>query len=146
MSRTDSLCMPSAADDKSDAGEAWPAEVELILSAMESGRHGAPAAPDERRAMARIPHRVRGRLKLFSDTPDVSPRVIYTRDRHARGLGFITPQRLPLGHGGFVEFAGPDGRPRRIQCTVQRCREAAPGWFEGAVCFNREQPELSEIA
>jgi hypothetical protein len=143
MSRTDNLSMPAAAVGPG-ADESWPAEVDLILSAMESGRHGA--APDERRALTRIPHRVKGRLKLFSDAAaDVSPRVIYTRDTHARGLGFITSHRLPLGHGGFVEFAGPDGRPRRIQCTLHRCREAAPGWYEGAVCFNREQPELSEL-
>ena len=143
MSKTDSIYMPTAGPD-AGAAEPWPAEVDLILSAMESGRHSAE--PDERRALARVPHRVRGRLKLFSDTPDVPRRVIYTRDVHARGLGFITAQRLPLGHGGFVEFAGPDGRPRRIQCTLHRCREAAPGWYEGAVCFNREQPELSELA
>jgi hypothetical protein len=117
--------------------------AELILSAMDSGRHGV--APDNRRALPRLPYRVRGRLRLFSDGPRSTPRVIYTRDAHARGLGFITPHRLPLGYGGFVEFVGPDGRHRRIQCTLHRCREAAPGWFEGAVCFNREQPELSEI-
>lgn len=143
MSQTGSMVMPTPAEKSGDA-EAWPAEVDLILSAMESGRHSA--APDERRALARIPHRVRGALRLFSDPAGESPRVIYTRDAHARGLGFITPHRLPLGHGGFVEFAGPDGRPRRIQCMLHRCREAAPGWFEGAVCFNREQPELSEMA
>lgn len=143
MSKTDSLSMPRAGHE-AGAAESWPAEVDLILSAMESGRH--IAEPDERRALTRIPHRVRGRLKLFSDSPDVSHRVIYTRDVQVRGLGFITPHRLPLGHGGFVEFAGPDGRPRHIQCTLHRCREAAPGWYEGAVCFNREQLELSEIA
>jgi hypothetical protein len=143
MSQTDSIRMPTADDGTGAGASPWPAEVDLILSAMESGRHSAD--PDERRELVRIPHRVKGRLKLFSDAADVSPRVIYTRDAHARGLGFITPHRLPLGHGGFVEFAGPDGRPRRIQCTLHRCREAAPGWYEGAVCFNREQPELSEI-
>ena len=142
MSPTGSLNMPTMLPPT--AAKGWPPEVDLILSAMESGRHWAE--PDERRALVRIPHRVQGRLRLFSDTPHVPPRVIYTRDAHARGLGFITPHRLPLGHGGFVEFPGPDGRPRRLQCTLHRCREAAPGWYEGAVCFNREQPELSEIA
>ena len=91
-----------------------------------------------------LPHRVRGHLRLFSDCVHSSPREIFTRDVHARGLGFITPHRLPLGHGGFVSFTAPDGRPRRLQCTLHRCREAAPGWFEGALCFNREQPEFSE--
>jgi hypothetical protein len=124
--------------------EHWPATAELILSAMESGRHGA-GAHDDRRALPRLPYRVKGELRLFSDPPHAGAREIYTRDVHARGLGFITPHRLPLGHGGFVEFPGPDGRPRRIQCTLQRCREAAPGWYDAAVCFNREQPELNEV-
>ena len=77
---------------------------------------------------------------------------MYTGRRHGgipglivAGLGFITPHRLPLGYGGFVEFPGPDERPRRLQCTLQRCREIAPGWYEAAVCFNREQPELMEV-
>src|SRR5688572_26529435 len=140
MSETDSLCMPPPADEA--CGDGWPAEVDLILSAMESGRHRA--ADDERRDVPRVPLRVKGRLRLFSDAAHVSPRAIYTRDAHPRGLGFITPHRLPLGHGGFVEFTGPDGRPRRIQCTLHRCRETAPGWFEGSVHFNREQPELAE--
>ena len=141
MSETGSLCMPPPVPD-TGGGEEWPAEVELILSAMDSGRHGA-AGPD-RREQPRLDLRVRGRLRLFSDGPQAGPRVIYTRDAHPRGLGFITAHRLPLGHGGFVEFTGPDGRPRRIQCTLHRCRETAPGWFEGSVHFNREQPELTE--
>jgi hypothetical protein len=126
--------------------EPWPATAELILSALESGAHQAGGRGSNRRALSRIPHRVRGRLRLFSDAADSPPREIYTRDVHARGMGFITPHRLPLGHGGFVSFIAPDGRPRRIQCTLHRCREAAPGWFEAAVCFNREQPELSDAA
>jgi hypothetical protein len=24
-------------------------------------------------------------------------------------------------------------------CTVLRCRQAAPGWYEGAIYFNRSQ-------
>src|SRR4051794_21983697 len=100
-----------------EGNEPWPAMAELILSALDSGRHN-PAA--NRRTLPRVPHRVRGQLRLFSDAPHQAPRVIYTRDAHARGLGFITPDRLPLGHGGFIEFRGPDGRHRRIQCTLHR--------------------------
>jgi hypothetical protein len=29
-----------------------------------------------------------------------------------------------------------------VHCTLLRCREAAPGWFEGSVYFNREQPQF----
>jgi hypothetical protein len=126
-----------------DDDDAWPPGAELILSALESGRF--KAEPVDRRALPRLPFRVRGRLRLFSDAPHGPPRTLFTRDVNSRGLGFITPHRLPLGYGGFVEFPGPDGRPRRLQCTLQRCREIAPGWYEAAVCFNREQPELMEV-
>ena len=87
-------------------------------------------------------YRVRGHLRLFSDSPGVQGRVIYTRDVHPRGLGFITPHRLPLGHGGVVELPTPAGKIVSIPCTLLRCREAAPGWFEAGVYFNREQPQI----
>jgi hypothetical protein len=131
---------PGSGISPSASREPFPAMAELILSAMESGSHSAAV---NRRALRRWPYRVKGQLCLFSDLVSGEPRVLYTRDVHARGLGFITQQPPALGHGGFIEFPGPDGRPRRIQCTVQRCRETAPGWYDGAVCFNREQPELS---
>jgi hypothetical protein len=145
MQTGDTLELPPIAEDVDPAWDEqpWPSMAELILSALDSGAHSA--AGDNRRALTRMPHRVRGRLRLFSDAAHGPMREIYTRDIHARGVGFITPHRLPLGHGGFISFVAPDGRPRRIQCTLHRCREAAPGWFEGAVCFNREQPELGNV-
>ena len=142
MSERDTLCMPVPAPEEGAAGEAWPPGVEMILSAMDSGRH--KAEPLDRRALPRLPFRVRGRLRLFSDAPHGPSRALYTRDVNSRGLGFVIAQRLPLGHGGFVEFNAPDGRPRRLQCTLQRCREIAPGWYDAAVCFNREQPEFMD--
>ena len=126
--------------------EDWPPQVELILSAIEAGRHGpesgaggGPLFGADRRRSKRVSYRVRGRLRLFSDAPGDEGRVIYTRDIHARGLGFITPHRLPLGHGGVVELSTPGGKIVSIPCTLLRCREAAPGWYEGSVYFNREQ-------
>jgi hypothetical protein len=125
----------------------WPPQVELILSAIEAGRYVGPSAPQlaggpERRQSKRASYRVRGHLRLFSDAPGEQGRVIYTRDVHPRGLGFITPNRLPLGHGGVVELPTPGGKIVSIPCTLLRCREAAPGWYEGSVYFNREQPHL----
>ena len=124
----------------------WPPQVELILSAIEAGRYNGPVAVPtggaERRQAKRASFRVRGHLRLFSDAPGEQGRVIYTRDVHHRGLGFITPHRLPLGHGGVVELPTPAGKIVSIPCTLLRCREAAPGWYEGSVYFNREQPHL----
>jgi hypothetical protein len=129
--------------------EDWPPQVELILSAIEAGRHGGDqgmSSPQmfgqDRRRTKRASYRVRGRLRLFSDAPGEEGRVIYTRDIHARGLGFITPHRLPLGHGGVVELPTPNGKIVSVPCTLLRCREAAPGWYEGSVYFNREQSQI----
>ena len=119
---------------KRAATEPWPPEVNMILSAMEAGPkvHGA-------RRTDRLPYRVRAELKLFADQPDAEIWTLYTRDVDPRGLGFITPHRLPLGYGGWVEMLTPNGRKTRIACTLYRCRQVVPGWFEGALYFNREQ-------
>ena len=116
----------------------WPAQVELIMSALDTGQYDA-----NRRKTGRQSYRVKARLRLFSDAATSSPWVIYTRDIHTRGLGFISPHRLPLGYGGLVELPGPEGGVISINCTLSRCREAAPGWYEGALYFNREQAEFA---
>lgn len=121
------------------ADSKWPPQVELILSALETGQF----ARGNRRANRRNPYRVRARLRLFSDPPLSSPWQVYTRDVHAKGLGFISAHRLPLGYGGILEIPGPEGGVLEINCTLFRCREAAPGWYEGSVYFHREQPEFA---
>ncbi|HEX8521328.1 MAG TPA: PilZ domain-containing protein [Tepidisphaeraceae bacterium] len=112
----------------------WPPEVDLILSALEAG-----GATDERRRVQRMKYHVKAELRLFSDQPAADPWVLYTRDVNPKGLGFITSHRLPLGYGGKLILPSPTGQPITIHCTLYRCREAAHGWFEGALYFNREQ-------
>ena len=63
-------------------GEAWPREVELILSALEVGKHH-----DNRRRHPRKRYRVKAELRLFSDLPGVGPWKLFTRDVSARGVG-----------------------------------------------------------
>lgn len=117
------------------ARELWPPEVDIILSAMELSNR----PEGESRRSQRLAYRVRAELRLFADGPQAAPWVLYTRDADPRGLGFITPHRLPLGYGGSVELLTPGGRKQRIACTLYRCREVSPGWYEGALYFNREQ-------
>ena len=119
--------------------EDWPPQAELVLSAIEAGQHNNGLVAGERRHSKRASFRVRGQLRLYSDNPGEPGRVIYTRDIHSRGLGFITPHRLPLGHGGLVDIPTPAGKIVSVPCTLLRCREAAPGWYEGSVYFNRDQ-------
>lgn len=123
---------------------AFPPQADMVLSALEAGRAAAPK--HDRRVAARRAYRVRATLRLYSDQAGTPAWSLYTRDVHSRGLGFITPHRLPLGYGGIVELpdpAGGDGTVR-VPCTLLRCREAAPGWFEGSLYFNREQPDFDK--
>lgn len=115
--------------------ELWPPEVNVILSAMDA----SPQPGADARTNSRLSYRVRAELTLFADGADPTPWVLYTRDIDPRGIGFITPHRLPLGYGGWVELLTPKGRKNKIACTLFRCRQAVPGWYEGALYFNREQ-------
>ena len=113
----------------------WPREVELIMSALEAGPHH-----DDRRRHPRMPYRVIADLRLFSDAQTTPPWRLYVRDVSARGVGFITAHRLPLGYGGIVQLASPrSGRMTSVNGTLFRCREVTAGWYEGAMYFNREQ-------
>ncbi len=120
----------------------WPAEVDLIISALAAGEDRAKAAASpvlRRREVPRSPYRVIADLRLYSDTNGADGWSLYTRDVSVRGLGFITPHRLPLGYGGTVELPAPDGRIIAVNCTLLRCREITSGWYDGALYFNREQ-------
>lgn len=121
-----------------EGGGKFPPQVELILSAIETGQY----ARRDRRRGSRLPYRTEAKLRLFSDRPETPPWLVYTRDANERGVGFITTHRLPLGYGGKIEMEGPDGELVSVQCTLLRCREAAPGWYEGSLYFNRVQPEF----
>ena len=94
---------------------------------------------DDRRLSERLPYRVRAELRLFSDRPGSPAWLLYVRDADRRGMGFITPHRLPLGYGGNVDLVAASGRPLSVPCVLSRCREAVAGWYEGALTFNREQ-------
>jgi hypothetical protein len=113
----------------------FPRDVEFVLSALEAG----PRPIQDRHMMRRSAYRVRASLELFSDLPETPQRIVYTRDISSRAMGFLSDHPLPLSHGGTLRLPGPTGTVLRIACTVLRCRQAAPGWFEGAVYFNRPQ-------
>jgi len=115
--------------------ELWPSEVNMILSAMEA----TPKADGNSRGGDRLSYRVRAELRLFADDSHTAPWTLYTRDVDPRGVGFISPHRLPLGYGGIIELLTPRGRKAKIECTLYRCREVVPGWYEGALYFNRDQ-------
>ena len=73
----------------------WPHDLEMILSAMDAAGGCA-----DRRRLGRVAYRSTAHLHLFADGNDAEGHTVYTRDVDARGLGFISPERLPLGYGG----------------------------------------------
>ena len=117
----------------------WPADVDLISSAMEAARPEEAAI--NRRVARRRRIRVIGRVTLFCGG-EAGPVTIYSRDCDARHMGFLTQTQLPLGYGGTLDLVGPNGQPLSIGCMVYRCRECVPGWFDGVLNFNRPQPVL----
>jgi hypothetical protein len=109
----------------------------MILSALEA----AGLSEDRRRLPRRHYHRAAS-LRLFADVPGTPPWRLFIRDINQRGMGFLTPHRLPLGYGGTLELPRPCGRRVPVNCTLLRCRPITPGWYEGALYFNRDQMEF----
>src|SRR5687768_18539296 len=94
-------------------GDAWPAEVDLIISALAAGEDRAKALPSpvlRHREVPRTLYRVVAELRLYSDVSGADGWRLYTRDVSTRGLGFITQHRLPLGYGGALDLAAAGGR------------------------------------
>jgi hypothetical protein len=126
-------------DVLTDQPEPIPAEVAMVMSALEAGTTSEHL---ESRRMRRFSYRTAGQIRLFRDGPTTPGRLLYTRDINRRGVGFVTAHRLPLGYGGVLQLADENGRTTDVHCTLLRCREAAPGWFEGSAVFNRDQPQF----
>ena len=120
--------------------EELASRAEFIISALDAGQFRRT----ERRHAPRLPYRVKGALRLYSDPSDAEPKVVFTRDVCPRCLGFVTPHRLPLGYGGVLELEDPDGNLIQLDCTLLRCHETVDGWFEGSVYFNRTQWKFSK--
>jgi hypothetical protein len=125
----------NASDLLSCVGEPFPTEVEFVISALEAG----PKPAQDRQKLKRTAYRVRAALRLFSDAPESVASLLFTRHVNPQAVGFLTNRHLPLSHGGILYIPSPDQRMLQIYCTVLRCREAAPGWYEGAAYFNRQQ-------
>jgi hypothetical protein len=136
------IFMPTANEEsETNQTSSIPAEVAMVMSAIEAGAH----IQNEQREVRRAKYRTATNLRLFRDDAMAPAWRLYTRDINRRGLGFITPHRLPLGYGGIVLLRDGNGKMERVHCTLSRCREATPGWYEGSLHFNREQPHFDEL-
>jgi hypothetical protein len=119
----------------------WPADVDLILSALEA----ADPRTGHQRKLRRRRFRVIARLSLFVAPLDEGPVRLFTRDADDRHVGFLSEAPVPLGFGGNVELVAPGGQLLSAGCMVYRCRECVPGWYEGVLNFNRKQPALARV-
>jgi hypothetical protein len=100
----------------------------------------------ERRRATRVRYRVEATLRLASGQPYDSPRLVYTRDLTAQGLGLISPVPLPLGSAATLLLPAPDGDADIIACHIIRCREMLLGWFDCAVVFKEETTKVLQNA
>ncbi len=121
-------------------------QASMILSAMDAageGRELAPWTAQRREAETdRLPFRCKGKLRLFADLDGAAPWPLFLRDIEPRAAGFICPDRLPLGYGGTLSFEDEAGQSVTVDVTLVRCRVCYGGWFEGALYFHRNQPQL----
>ena len=138
----------------------WPRDLEpqdadlerharLILSAMHAGM-GAERTREgryERRKAGRRrrPFETAARLRLWADGPGAEPWFLYVRNAEPRGLGFICPDRLPLGYGGSLSLIGPNGSRLEADVTLVRCSNCPGGWYEGALTFTRRQMAFADL-
>ena len=119
----------------------------MILSAMDAAGQGRAAAGGdaERREdfPTRRPLRGQARLRLFADARDAEPWALFLRDVEPRAIGFVCPDRLPLGYGGRLDFQDArTGEAVSVDITLVRCRVSYGGWYEGAAFFHRPQPRF----
>lgn len=125
--------------DNVESINVWTPEVDIIISALDA----AWSEPGDRRGARRTSYRVTAQLHLYSDQNESSPWIIFVRDIDATSLGFITRTPLPLGYGARVVIDTPDGEEVEIASTILRCRTCSPGWYEGALTFNRRQNQFN---
>ena len=120
-----------------------PEDVREVMEML--GGHAPPAAVVDRRRSERVPHHVRAAMEI-DDALQHTRQTIYTRDVSSWGVGFISRVPLPTGANAMLHIAGVHGRTLQVMCSVIRCREVLPGWYEGAAVLFKEEPMLSSTA
>jgi len=124
------------------ASDGVPQDARFVISVL----NGEPSGADhqERRRFRREPFIAAAELEVLGDASP--PRTaIFTRDANRWGVGFVTQKPLPLARDATLRIFIAGGEMLMVRCCVLRCREAAPGWFEGAVLFYHEEPRLERV-
>jgi hypothetical protein len=122
--------------------EQLPEDAKIVILIL--GGEESPAA--NRRREARCAYQISAVLKNSSDGDAEVRRRIYTRDANQWGVGFVTQEPVPVGAEAYLLLTTPDGNDVHVRCCIIRCREALPGWYEGAAVFFEQEPSLSPEA
>jgi hypothetical protein len=122
--------------------------VILVLTEESSTTGSADAAAANRRRFPRCAYQVAATLKKGdgsnADAASAMRMRIYTRDANQWGVGFVAQESIPAGSDAYLILDRPGfARPMHRRCRIVRCREALPGWYEGAAVFHDEEPSLS---
>ncbi|HLL90571.1 MAG TPA: hypothetical protein VK324_14820 [Tepidisphaeraceae bacterium] len=120
----------------------WPSDAKRLLATLD-GPGSVPAVLERRRG-PRARYNVAATLEPAEPLAlKVPPKTLYVRDINRWGAGFIVGLRLNVRSRAVVALAAPGGATLSVRCVVRRCREYAPGWFEGVLDFDAEQPALA---
>jgi len=100
-------------------------------------------AADERRRFSRATYVARATVELTDPMGHAHRIQLWSRDANQWGVGIVTRCTLPVGQSATLQIKGSDGVDIRARGCILRCREVLPGWYEGAVLFEHEQPSLA---
>jgi hypothetical protein len=125
-----------------DASADVPVDAKIVILVLNDHQHPAAA---NRREHARCAYQVPAMLGSVKGEGAQRKRI-YTRDVNAWGVGFVTQEMVPVGSEAFLLMSKGFGQVVQRKCTIVRCREAMPGWYEGAVRFHAEEPALAPDA
>ena len=128
----------AVAAETKQAKDAVPQDARFVISVLNGEQRCA--GHDERRRFRRESFVAPAELEVLGDA--APPRTaIYTRDASRWGVGFVTQRPLPVARDATLRI-WIGGEMLMVRSCVLRCREAAPGWFEGAVLFYHEEPRF----
>jgi len=123
--------------------DSWPADVREVLGSLE----GMFPPMMERRKVARDRYYAQATLVVepSAPTPTRTPttQFVYIRDINIWAAGYITNQRLSAYGHATVSLVAPDGTLTTTRCMIRRCREFAPGWFDGVLEFDNAVERFS---
>ena len=127
---------------------ALPEDAEVVILVLTEESSGGGSAAANRRRYPRCAYQVAATLKTAdgadADAASAMRTRVYTRDANQWGVGFVMQEPIPVGSEAYLILDRPGfERPIHRRCRIVRCREALPGWYEGAAVFHDEEPALA---